>query len=106
MPIESKVILLCSGRSIPDKYAQKLVEEGLMTDNEVEEICRQQSDYFNSELHAVESYQPESSFYFQKQWEGFVQAPKEITIWDTGMSWDILGFIGRSSVYYPPDFVS
>lgn len=77
-----------------------------MTDKEVEEICRHQSDYFNSELHAIESYQPESSFYFQKQWQGFMQAPKDVTIWDTGMSWDLLHHIGRSSVYYPPDFVS
>lgn len=77
-----------------------------MSEEEVKKICQHQFDIFAAELQVAESYEPESSFYFQKQWDGFRQAPKDITIWDTGMSWELLSFIGRSSVYYPPEFVS
>lgn len=76
-----------------------------MTNEEVKEICKQQFDYFAIELAAAETFEPESSYYFQKQWKDIEQAPKDLTIWDTGMSWELLGFIGRASVHYPPEFV-
>lgn len=91
-------------KSVPDAYAEKLIEEGLMTKEEVEEITKRQFDFYNSELQSVDTYQPEKS-YFKKQWEGFVQAPSDLTIWDTGISWELLSYIGRNSVYHPPDFV-
>lgn len=77
-----------------------------MTNEEIKEISKKQFDYFADELQQVDTYEPETSYYFQKQWQGFEQAPKDLTIWDTGMSWDLLGFIGRASVHYPPEFVS
>ena len=90
--------------SVPDAYAAKLIEEGLMTNEEVKEIAKQQFDYYNSELQSAESYQPEKS-YFKKQWEGFVQAPVDLTTYDTGISWELLSYIGRNSVHVPSDFV-
>lgn len=90
---------------MPDAYAQHLIEEGIMTNIEVEEIAKKQFDAFDKELQLVEQYQPEQS-YFKKQWEGFVQASKDLTIWDTGLPWEILSYVGRNSVYHPADFVS
>lgn len=75
-----------------------------MSESEVEEITKKQFEFLNSELLAVESYEPEKS-YFKKQWEGFVQAPRDNTIWDTGVNFELLSFIGKNSVYYPSDFV-
>jgi len=92
-------------KSVPDAYAEQLIGEGIMTKEEVDDICKQQFDYLNTELQSVDSYQPEKT-YFKQQWEGFAQAPKDLTIWDTGVSYDLLSFIGRSSIYSPPDFVS
>lgn len=92
-------------KSVPDVYAQKMIDDGIMTKEEIEEITKKQFDFYNSELLSVESYVPEKS-YFKKQWEGFMQAPKDLTIWDTGVSWDLLSYIGRSSVYHPAEFVS
>lgn len=92
-------------RSVPDVYAQLLVDEGIMTKDEIGGITKQQFDYYSSELQAVESYQPDKS-YFRKQWEGFGQAPSDLTTWDTGVNWELLSYIGRNSVYHPPDFVS
>lgn len=66
---------------------------------------KNQYEYYNQELQLAEEYVPEKS-YFMKQWNGFTQAPDRITIWDTGMSWELLSFIGRTSVYHPAEFVS
>lgn len=96
--------LIPTFRSVPDAYAQHLIDEGVMTQGEVEEITKKQFDYYNDELQNVDSYEPEKS-YFNNQWKGFVQAPSELTIWDTGVSWDLLSYIGRKSVYHPEDFV-
>ena len=35
-----------------------------------------------------------------------VQAPAAITQWDTGMSVEVLKFVGAKSVTFPDDFVS
>ena len=90
---------------MPDAYAQHLIEERTMTKEEVEDVTKKQFEIFDKELKQVESYEPEKS-YFKKQWEGFVQASNDLTIWDTGLSWDILSYIGRNSVYHPAEFVS
>lgn len=82
-----------------------MVDEGIMTKDEVDEIVKQQFEFYNSELQAVDKYEPEKS-YFKKQWEGFTQASSDITTWDTGVDWELLSYIGRNSVYHPPDFVS
>lgn len=89
---------------MPDAYAESLIEAGVMTKDEVGEITKQQFDVFDKEFQQVETFKPEKS-YFDKQWEGFVQAPKELTIWDTGVAWNVLSYIGRNSVYHPPNFV-
>lgn len=92
-------------RSVPDVYSQLLIDEGIMTQEEVDEIIKAQFEYFNEELMSVDKYEPEKS-YFKKQWKGFVQASKDLTTWDTGVSWDLLSYIGRNSVYSPTEFVS
>lgn len=81
-----------------------MINEGIMTQQEVNEVKQKQFDYYNEELMKVEEYQPEKS-YFQKQWNGFSQAPSDLTIWDTGVGWDLLSYIGRNSVYHPNEFV-
>ncbi|CRK91153.1 CLUMA_CG004838, isoform A [Clunio marinus] len=90
-------------KSVPDTYAQKMIDEGFMAKQEIDDIVKKQFDYYNSELQNVEQYQPEKS-YFMKQWEGFVQAPNNLTVWDTGVDWSLLSYIGRQSVYYPKEF--
>lgn len=81
-----------------------MIEEGILTQNEVEDITKKQFDYYNEELQSVDKYQPEKS-YFNKQWAGFSQAPSDLTVWDTGVEWDLLSYIGRKSVYHPENFV-
>lgn len=44
--------------------------------------------------------------HLEKQWAGLVQAPPCITTWDTGVSGDVLKFVGAKSVAVPENFVS
>lgn len=85
-------------------YADRMVDKGLLSRDDIEAICKKQFEYFNNELLAAESYTPERSYY-DKQWQGFVQASKDLTTWDTGVSWDLLSYVGRASVYHPANFV-
>lgn len=66
---------------------------------------KHQFDYYACEMAHAEEFVPETTC-FRKQWENFGQAPAHISIWDTGMSWELLSYIGRSSAYTPPEFVS
>lgn len=74
-----------------------------MTQEEADKIKQNQMDYYNHELTNVESYLPEKS-YFNKQWTGFVQAPTDITYWDTGLNYELLSYIGGNSVQFPKGF--
>lgn len=102
-PLMYKVIH--SKMSVPDAYAKSLIDKGIFTNDEVQEIAKKQFEVFDKELQSVESYQPEQS-YFKRQWEGLSQSSKQLTIWDTGVDWEILRHVGENSVYHPPNFVS
>lgn len=90
-------------KSIPDQYVEKLIADGVLTDENKVEIVTNHTNYLNQELSDWENYEPEVT-YFQKQWQGLRQAPNEITRWDTGLDWNLLNFIGRASVYFPDSF--
>lgn len=85
-------------------YADRMVDKGILSRDDIVRITGEQFEYFNKELLAAESYTPEKS-YFDKQWQGFVQAPKDLTTWDTGITWDLLSHVGKASVYHPANFV-
>uniref|UniRef100_A0A1B0D4C6 Transketolase-like pyrimidine-binding domain-containing protein n=1 Tax=Phlebotomus papatasi TaxID=29031 RepID=A0A1B0D4C6_PHLPP len=74
-----------------------------MTQDEVNKISKQHTDFLNNELNQLNSYEPEN-WYFKKQWSGMKQAGREITVWDTGLDYSLLGFIAVKSVAYPKNF--
>lgn len=91
-------------RSVPDLYSKQLIDLNIMTAEEQNNVAETFMNYLNTELENLDKYQPDES-YFQRQWEGIKSATNEITTWDTGLEYSLLNFIGRSSVYYPKDFV-
>lgn len=91
-------------RSIPDKYAQKLITEGTTTFEQVNKIEADHKQHLTEEFANVDSYKPDAH-YFQKQWTGIQQASNSITYWDTGLDYNILKYIGEKSVQIPKDFV-
>lgn len=96
---------LTINRSVPDVYAEKMIKMGILCNEDLVRISRERFEYFNTELLASETYIPEKPE-FSKQWKGFVQAPKELTTWDTGVEWNLLSNVGRASVHVPDDFVN
>ncbi|KAK9892284.1 hypothetical protein WA026_019091 [Henosepilachna vigintioctopunctata] len=100
-PLLYKIIR--SKRSVPDLYAEKLINEGLLSTEEKVNISKDHSTCLNQEYKQTDHCKPYDPS-FKNNWENFVQAQNQITIWDTGVNSDILSFVGNKSVKYPDDF--
>lgn len=94
--------IIHSRRSVPDLYAEKLVNEGVMKQEEVSEIMQQHTMWLNNCLKNVDNFTP--SEHFKKQWIGEIQAPAHVTKWDTGVNSDLLRYIAAKSVEFPGEF--
>ncbi|GFG30109.1 hypothetical protein Cfor_07750 [Coptotermes formosanus] len=90
-------------RTVPDMYADLLVNEGVMTKEEVEGIVAEHSEWLNGILKSMDTYIPQESF-LQKHWSGIQQADAAVTVWDTGTHLDLLRYVGMKSVAYPKEF--
>lgn len=100
-----KTAILCDAfRTVPDKYAEEMVNQNVMSEEMVDEIVTTHNSWLSLHLKIAEKYKPED-LYFKKQWEGIVQAEEVITTWDTGYDTNLLTEIGRKSVTYPKSFV-
>jgi predicted nuclease of restriction endonuclease-like RecB superfamily len=58
--------ILAYFRSVPDAYAEKLIEEKVLTQQEVNWIVQKHTDYLTEELKNFESYQEEVLFLKKK----------------------------------------
>ncbi|XP_048356968.1 2-oxoadipate dehydrogenase complex component E1 isoform X1 [Sphaerodactylus townsendi] len=91
-----------SRKSIPDTYADILVTQGLMTEDEVSEVKMSYYTKMNEHLANETSYIPPSPN-LQAQWSSMVEPSARITRWDTGMPVPLLQFIGAQSVAVPEE---
>jgi 2-oxoglutarate dehydrogenase complex dehydrogenase (E1) component-like enzyme len=64
--LQSFVTLLAYFRSVPDAYAEKLIEEKVLTQQEVNWIVQKHTDYLTEELKNFGSYQEEVLFLNKK----------------------------------------
>ncbi|XP_046401730.1 probable 2-oxoglutarate dehydrogenase E1 component DHKTD1, mitochondrial [Ischnura elegans] len=94
--------IIQSRRSIPDLYAEKMVKEGIMNQDDVSETIQKHTLWLNNCLKSVDNYKP--SQHYKKQWKGDVQAPAHVTKWDTGVNPDLLRYVAAKSVEFPEDF--
>ncbi|XP_069689765.1 2-oxoadipate dehydrogenase complex component E1 isoform X3 [Periplaneta americana] len=95
--------IIQSRRSVPDIYSDSLVEEGVMTKEDVDVIVAEYTSWLNNILKTSDSYIPQETF-LRKHWAGIHQADSAITVWDTGVELDILRYVGKRSVTYPEKF--
>ncbi|XP_031631638.1 probable 2-oxoglutarate dehydrogenase E1 component DHKTD1 homolog, mitochondrial [Contarinia nasturtii] len=95
--------LIHTRKSVPDSYADRLIQENVVTDGDVKRCIDNYRGYLNDELDKAISYKPKS-YYYQKQWEDMKPASSSITTWDTGMDYSILHYVGIQSVSYPKQF--
>jgi len=95
--------IIQSRRTVPDMYADLLVNEGVMSKEEVGEIVTEYSEWLNGTLKSMDTYVPQETF-LQKHWSEIQQAEAAVTAWDTGTHLDILRYVGEKSVVYPQGF--
>ncbi|XP_066134886.1 2-oxoadipate dehydrogenase complex component E1 isoform X3 [Saccopteryx bilineata] len=99
-PVMYKIIR--ARKSIPDTYAEHLIANGLMTQEEVSEIKASYYAKLNENLTKVADYSPPAT-HLQAHWQGLAQPEARITTWDTGVPLDLLRFIGGKSVQVPEE---
>lgn len=90
-------------RTVPDLYAERLFEEGILTKKEVDGTIKSHTDWLLDCLKSAETWLPDDPC-FQRQWKGLEQAPLAVTTWDTGVDPSLLVHVGNKSVVYPSDF--
>ncbi|XP_064622382.1 2-oxoadipate dehydrogenase complex component E1-like [Lineus longissimus] len=89
--------------SVPDQFRAQVVNEGLCGDAELEECVNDWQKHLNDQIKLSESHVPKAD-HLEKQWSGFSQAPDSISKWETGVSPDLLKYVGAKSVSVPEDF--
>lgn len=87
-------------QSIPDIYAKKLADEGVIEEKDLQSFVSQWNAYLSEQMAKADNHVPEAK-HLEQQWSGLVQAPNQITHWDTGVPTDLLKFVGSKSVAVP-----
>ncbi|MFH4974609.1 hypothetical protein AB6A40_001318 [Gnathostoma spinigerum] len=100
-PLMYKVI--DARKSVPDKYVDQLIEDGIMSQKDKEEIIAEHTSRLMADFRAIDSTPPNTPF-CEKSWYGMIQAPHSVETWDTGFDVDLLRFIGAKSVSLPEGF--
>ncbi|KAM8974327.1 2-oxoadipate dehydrogenase complex component E1 [Pelodytes ibericus] len=94
--------IIRSRKSIPDKYADHLISEGLITEEEVSAIKTSYYSKLNDNLANMTLYSPPPTN-LQAHWSEMVEPSARITTWDTGVPANLLKFIGAKSVEVPEE---
>ncbi len=87
-------------------YAQKLVAEGAITEDEAKKINQDFYDYLEAEYKASASYKPNKADWLEGKWAGIETAGKDAANWrgDTGVALDKLQEVGKALVTTPDTF--
>ncbi|XP_055509441.1 2-oxoadipate dehydrogenase complex component E1 [Leucoraja erinacea] len=86
-----------SRQSIPELYAERLVADGLLTEQEISSIKTSYFAKLNDHLSNTLSFSP-LALNLRGRWSGLVEPSYRITTWDTGMPVDLLKYVGAKSV--------
>uniref|UniRef100_A0A914UXX4 Transketolase-like pyrimidine-binding domain-containing protein n=1 Tax=Plectus sambesii TaxID=2011161 RepID=A0A914UXX4_9BILA len=87
-------------KSVPDTYAEWLVEEGVLTKEKRDEWVSEHTAQLTADFKRIDS-EPPRALHLEQQWKGFEQAPKSVQVWDTGVDVPTLKFLGARSVHVP-----
>ncbi|XP_035231111.1 probable 2-oxoglutarate dehydrogenase E1 component DHKTD1, mitochondrial isoform X1 [Stegodyphus dumicola] len=102
-PIMYKVIH--SRKSVPDMYSERLIADGILNKDDVNEMISNHHSVLNENLKLTETYKNEATG-LQNITNSDRVLKKMISTWNTGISEDLLKFIGAKSVQLPENFVS
>uniref|UniRef100_A0A673J8G5 2-oxoadipate dehydrogenase complex component E1 n=1 Tax=Sinocyclocheilus rhinocerous TaxID=307959 RepID=A0A673J8G5_9TELE len=94
--------IIRSRKSIPDSYANQLIAEGLMTEEERGQIKTTLYAVLNDRLNNMTLYSPPSTN-LQGRWGDLVEPQNRVSFWDTGVALPLLQFVGARSVDIPDE---
>ncbi len=85
-------------------YARKLIEEGVVTEEEVEKTIADFHAFLESEFEAANSFKPNKADWLEGRWSGLKLAPEGDRRGSTAVAIDTLKEIGRKLTEVPEDF--
>ncbi|XP_026059023.1 2-oxoadipate dehydrogenase complex component E1 [Carassius auratus] len=94
--------IIRSRKSIPDSYADQLIAEGLMTEEERAQIKTTYYAMLNERLNNMTLYSPPPTN-LQGCWGDLVEPQNRVSLWDTGVALPLLQFVGAKSVDIPEE---
>ncbi|KAL7857645.1 hypothetical protein AOLI_G00177470 [Acnodon oligacanthus] len=99
-PVMYKIIR--SRKSIPDFYADQLISEGLMKEEECGHIKTAYYSMLNDRLANMTYFSPPPTN-LQGRWGDLVEPQNRVSSWDTGVTVPLLQFVGAKSVDIPEE---
>jgi 2-oxoglutarate dehydrogenase E1 component len=87
-------------------YSQKLVEEGTLSQGDVDGMQAAFRAHLDGELAAAESYKPNKADWLDGRWAGLSGEEDEARRGNTGVELDVLREVGRRITAIPGDFVA
>ncbi|MEH6477085.1 MAG: 2-oxoglutarate dehydrogenase E1 component [Sneathiella sp.] len=82
-------------------YAKKLIEEGVVTEEQVETWIKEFRDYLEKQFETANSFKPNKADWFEGSWKGFERADKGARRGTTSVSMDELKAIGQKLCEVP-----
>ncbi|KAJ1369666.1 putative 2-oxoglutarate dehydrogenase E1 component DHKTD1, mitochondrial, partial [Parelaphostrongylus tenuis] len=95
--------VITNRESVPRQYADELIDQGLLTEDDVKKEKEAHTANLMDSFRAVDSTPPVAN-HLNGYWKGFVQAPAEVQRWDTGCDISLLKYIGAASVANSREF--
>jgi len=89
---------------VVEVYANRLIEEGLFTREEVDDLQAQFRSYLEEELAAGESYRPNRADWLDGKWSGIGHADEGARRGHTGVDLDVLRQVGAKLTTIPKSF--
>lgn len=90
----------------PNVYSKRLIEEGILRNNDVEQIINSRNDFLEKEYDSFESYVPDKKIFNIGIEDEFRSKGKDLVIPETGYDLEKLIQIGYQSVSLPEGFVA
>ncbi|HWK44115.1 MAG TPA: 2-oxoglutarate dehydrogenase E1 component [Stellaceae bacterium] len=85
-------------------YARRLVEEGVMTEAETEQVTKDFLARMESEFKAADSYRPNKADWLEGAWSGFEVATNDDRKGNTAASTELLKQVGKAITSVPAEF--
>lgn len=94
--------VIATRKSVPDAYAADLASRGLWSTDDTNQVLLEHNNLLNKDFQAMETYEPKRAN-LKGKWASMKEPTKSVTQWDTGLSGDLLRYIGSKSVSFPQD---